>query len=156
VTAARLCGSAGFAIFWARALRCADTSGSSSVGRALAFQAKGRGFEPRLPLLNKRKPVANCGGFSSLKNSGRWTVCLNRISTQQHFFILTVPYEILKGTHGGRRSRGCLDLRSAGQVGLRTPPALPSSGGESAKPFRRADYRVDYRAGKRAVRRLND
>ena len=24
--------------------------GSSSVGRALAFQAKGRGFEPRLPL----------------------------------------------------------------------------------------------------------
>ena len=25
-------------------------SGSSSVGRALAFQAKGRGFEPRLPL----------------------------------------------------------------------------------------------------------
>lgn len=28
-----------------------DTScGSSSVGRALASQAKGRGFEPRLPL----------------------------------------------------------------------------------------------------------
>lgn len=26
------------------------TSGSSSVGRAAAFQAAGRGFEPRLPL----------------------------------------------------------------------------------------------------------
>ena len=26
------------------------TSGSSSVGRASAFQAEGRGFEPRLPL----------------------------------------------------------------------------------------------------------
>ncbi len=25
--------------------------GSSSVDRALAFQAKGRGFEPRLPLI---------------------------------------------------------------------------------------------------------
>ena len=27
--------------------------GSSSVDRALAFQAEGRGFEPRLPLLMK-------------------------------------------------------------------------------------------------------
>ena len=27
-----------------------NTGGSSSVGRALAFQAKGREFEPRLPL----------------------------------------------------------------------------------------------------------
>ena len=27
--------------------------GSSSVDRALAFQAEGRGFEPRLPLLEK-------------------------------------------------------------------------------------------------------
>ena len=27
-----------------------ETSGSSSVGRASAFQAEGRGFEPRLPL----------------------------------------------------------------------------------------------------------
>ena len=29
--------------------------GSSSVDRALAFQAKGRGFEPRLPLFLKSK-----------------------------------------------------------------------------------------------------
>ena len=28
----------------------ADKRGSSSVGRATAFQAVGRGFEPRLPL----------------------------------------------------------------------------------------------------------
>ncbi len=28
--------------------------GSSSVDRALAFQAEGRGFESRLPLLSKR------------------------------------------------------------------------------------------------------
>ena len=32
------------------ALRRNENCGSSSVGRALAFQAKGRGFEPRLPL----------------------------------------------------------------------------------------------------------
>ena len=31
-----------------------DTCGSSSVDRASAFQAEGRGFEPRLPL--KEKP----------------------------------------------------------------------------------------------------
>ena len=30
-------------------------SGSSSVGRATAFQAVGRGFEPRLPLKRKKK-----------------------------------------------------------------------------------------------------
>ena len=29
-----------------------DLCGSSSVGRALASQAKGRGFEPRLPLFS--------------------------------------------------------------------------------------------------------
>ena len=29
--------------------------GSSSVDRALAFQAEGRGFEPRLPLSKKRR-----------------------------------------------------------------------------------------------------
>ena len=29
--------------------------GSSSVDRALAFQAEGRGFEPRLPLSKKRE-----------------------------------------------------------------------------------------------------
>ena len=33
-------------------------SGSSSVGRALAFQAKGRGFEPRLPLKSNYASVA--------------------------------------------------------------------------------------------------
>ena len=31
------------------------TSGSSSFGRASAFQAEGGGFEPRLPLLNRVK-----------------------------------------------------------------------------------------------------
>gem|GEM_PF-5460107 len=29
--------------------------GSSSVGRATAFQAVGRGFEPRLPLKNENR-----------------------------------------------------------------------------------------------------
>ncbi len=33
-------------------------SGSSSVGRATAFQAVGRGFEPRLPLLAEKAVVA--------------------------------------------------------------------------------------------------
>ena len=37
------------------ALRRNENCGSSSVGRALAFQAKGRGFEPRLPLMLQRR-----------------------------------------------------------------------------------------------------
>ena len=39
-----------------------DTSGSSSVGRAAAFQAAGRGFEPRLPL---------CAFISTLRSASR-------------------------------------------------------------------------------------
>ena len=31
-----------------------EKGGSSSVGRASAFQAEGRGFEPRLPLLKSQ------------------------------------------------------------------------------------------------------
>ena len=34
--------------------------GSSSVGRAIAFQAIGRGFEPRLPLLIRRAFCQDC------------------------------------------------------------------------------------------------
>ena len=34
-----------------------ETSGSSSVGRAAAFQAAGRGFEPRLPLCTFRSTL---------------------------------------------------------------------------------------------------
>ena len=37
----------------------ANTCGSSSVGRALAFQAGGRGFEPRLPLHQKHNSSKN-------------------------------------------------------------------------------------------------
>ena len=36
------------------------TSGSSSVGRALAFQAKGREFEPRLPLHFSTVSMTGC------------------------------------------------------------------------------------------------
>jgi hypothetical protein len=39
-----------FTIQSAYAKATADKGGSSSVGRATAFQAVGRGFEPRLPL----------------------------------------------------------------------------------------------------------
>lgn len=42
-----------------------DTSGSSSVGRAAAFQAAGRGFEPRLPLCAFKHTV-----FVSRRSSG--------------------------------------------------------------------------------------
>ena len=37
--------------------------GSSSVDRALAFQAGGRGFEPRLPLTRKKKQPFGCFFF---------------------------------------------------------------------------------------------
>ena len=49
-------------------------SGSSSVDRALAFQAGGRGFEPRLPLFkhNNKRPIrlsVRTRDFRSLKSS---------------------------------------------------------------------------------------
>jgi hypothetical protein len=39
----------------------ADKSGSSSVGRATAFQAVGRGFEPRLPLSKRVSQKSQIG-----------------------------------------------------------------------------------------------
>ena len=43
------CKSAGVSLRWFKSIP-AHISGSSSVGRASAFQAEGRGFESRLPL----------------------------------------------------------------------------------------------------------
>ena len=58
------CNSAGFRLRWFESITAHSlidneqltikkqtNCGSSSVDRALAFQAEGRGFEPRLPLL---------------------------------------------------------------------------------------------------------
>ena len=45
------CNSAVFRLRWFESITAHDNCGSSSVDRALAFQAEGRGFEPRLPLL---------------------------------------------------------------------------------------------------------
>ncbi|MEK0420826.1 MAG: hypothetical protein RLZZ161_677 [Bacteroidota bacterium] len=44
--------------------------GSSSVGRATAFQAVGRGFEPRLPLRLKQAGALICFKNGILRNSG--------------------------------------------------------------------------------------
>ena len=48
------CKSAGVRLRWFESIFAhrsdAENRGSSSVDRALAFQAGGRGFEPRLPL----------------------------------------------------------------------------------------------------------
>ena len=43
--------------------------GSSSVDRALAFQAGGRGFEPRLPLTRKQRSSLLVASFFLLYNS---------------------------------------------------------------------------------------
>ena len=43
--------------------------GSSSVDRALAFQAGGRGFEPRLPLTRKQRSNLLVASFFLLYNS---------------------------------------------------------------------------------------
>ena len=43
-------------LFFAKA-ETGVTSGSSSVGRASAFQAEGREFEPRLPLMGRDSSV---------------------------------------------------------------------------------------------------
>ena len=57
-----------------RQLQTALKRGSSSVGRAIAFQAIGREFEPRLPL----KRMSDFGtSISDLKNDDR-TGCLKR------------------------------------------------------------------------------
>ena len=44
------CKSAGLRLRWFESIFAHLNCGSSSVDRALAFQAEGRGFEPRLPL----------------------------------------------------------------------------------------------------------
>src|ERR1043165_290711 len=44
-------------------LRCKLTCGSSSVGRATAFQAVGRGFEPRLPLNTESSVSKSLGHY---------------------------------------------------------------------------------------------
>ena len=44
------CKSADVRLRWFESITPHEKSGSSSVGRATAFQAVGRGFEPRLPL----------------------------------------------------------------------------------------------------------
>ena len=49
-----------FILYFCRAKKVTEqsgTSGSSSVGRAAAFQAAGRGFEPRLPLCTFRSTL---------------------------------------------------------------------------------------------------
>ena len=54
------------------AVLCGETEncGSSSVGRALAFQAKGRGFEPRLPLMLQRR-LPGSGNGPAVDGCGR-------------------------------------------------------------------------------------
>ena len=52
------------------ALRRNENCGSSSVGRALAFQAKGRGFEPRLPLMLQRR-LPGSGNGPAVDGCGR-------------------------------------------------------------------------------------
>ena len=47
---ARDCKSLGGSLRWFESTPPHQKSGSSSVGRASAFQAEGRGFESRLPL----------------------------------------------------------------------------------------------------------
>ena len=49
------CKSAGLRLRWFESIFAHKNCGSSSVDRALAFQAEGRGFEPRLPL-SKENP----------------------------------------------------------------------------------------------------
>ena len=45
------CKSAGVSLRWFKSIPAHSVCGSSSVGRASAFQAEGRGFESRLPLI---------------------------------------------------------------------------------------------------------
>ena len=71
--------------------------GSSSVGRATAFQAVGRGFEPRLPLfiegyhLNMKtcsllkKPIAN--GIVIKDNFMKWSKVTSRCSSGVEHFL---------------------------------------------------------------------
>ncbi len=53
--------------------------GSSSVGRATAFQAVGRGFEPRLPLLHVTVLAMACPICRSFSEAGRRWVVLPKL-----------------------------------------------------------------------------
>lgn len=51
------CNSADLRLRWFESITAHRYCGSSSVDRALAFQAEGRGFEPRLPLYTGEAPT---------------------------------------------------------------------------------------------------
>ena len=63
------CKSAVFRLRWFESIFAHKNCGSSSVDRALAFQAEGRGFEPRLPLLVKSDSYRKILSDFSLKIS---------------------------------------------------------------------------------------
>ena len=56
------CNSADLRLRWFESITAHRYCGSSSVDRALAFQAEGRGVEPRLPLY-RRSTYINVGAF---------------------------------------------------------------------------------------------
>ena len=56
------CKSAVIRLRWFESTHSHNISGSSSVGRALAFQAKGRGFESRFPL-NENQALTDVSAF---------------------------------------------------------------------------------------------
>jgi hypothetical protein len=68
-----------FGYFYSRKPSVYNTSGSSSVGRASASQAEGRGFESRFPLFYKVAPVATFI-FPRRRNQ--------KIRRQRHIFFL--------------------------------------------------------------------
>jgi hypothetical protein len=68
------CKSVGGCLRWFKSTpRHHGLSGSSSVGRASAFQAEGREFEPRLPLQTEKQCfVANGRPRSSVGRARPW------------------------------------------------------------------------------------
>jgi hypothetical protein len=60
-------------------------SGSSSVGRAIAFQAIGRGFEPRLPLNLVLMVQLDSGDLSASLSPAIWVI--SRCSSVVEHFL---------------------------------------------------------------------
>lgn len=73
----------------------ADKGGSSSVGRVLASQAKGRGFEPRLPLRKDNLNGLSFFMFYKKAKAFRKNDILNLFFINIYFSIVCLSIQVL-------------------------------------------------------------
>ena len=117
------CKSAGLRLRWFESIFAHKKNcGSSSVDRALAFQAEGRGFEPRLPLFWKS---------DSYRKISIWFLFLENAESARNYAV-EVNQEV------NQKFYECSNQRSVLQVENFSKWRIPLNGKSSQK--RQTDY----------------